>query len=96
MISKVLLAALLSITLFTGCTVKEYVYVKDACPRIEVVQTVPKISGQVDANGCICGEQLGELFNGASMLRQSETYYNGEVSKYNKEFAVPVEAIDIK
>ena len=94
MIFKGIAVALLSLFLFTGCGPKSYVYVKDACPKIEVVQTVSKISGQKDDNGCVCGSQLDELLNGASQLRQSETYYSTEVGKYNKEFAVPAEAID--
>ncbi len=96
MISKLLAPLLLVSLLLTGCVTKEYVYVKDACPAIQVLNPVPKISGKVSEEGCICNKELDLLINGARQLRQSEMYYHEQVSKYNNEFAVPKEKLDSK
>jgi len=85
---KMLLA--LSITfslLLTGCTTKEYVFLDNKCPKIEVLAPVGNISGRVDDDGSIRGQQLMDLLNGASQLRKSENYYIEEVTKYNEIFA---------
>lgn len=81
---KVLLAALLLLGL-SGCTIKEYVFIEPSCPSIAVLSKVPPIDGAI-VDGCVCGDQLNDLLNNTGKLRQSETYYLEQVTKYNKEF----------
>lgn len=61
------------------------VYVEKPCPAITVLNPVAKIEGNV-TNGCVCGNQLKELFNGAKQLRKSEKYYIEQIEKYNSNF----------
>ena len=76
----------LTILLFAGCTVvKEPIFIETKCPRIEVLQSVPEIDGNI-TNGCVCNEQLTELLQGTSQLRRSETYYIQQIGIYNKKF----------
>ena len=78
---------ILSIAFSTlGCTTTRYVYIEPTCPKIEVLETVPKIQGRVGPDGCLRGDQLKELFKGAKMLRKSENYYREQITKYNQEF----------
>jgi len=88
---KILLSMILVLSFtFSGCTkvVKEYVYVKKECPRIEPLTIVPSIELTVDAEGKITDQSIDGLIKGAKALRRSEKYYYEQVSKYNEEFTI--------
>lgn len=70
--------------LFNGCYTKT-VYVKPSCPKIEPLPIVPDINVSVH-DGCICGSDTVQLFNGVGMLRQTEMYYLQSIEEYNKDF----------
>ena len=84
---KNIFIAFSALLVLTGCThtVKEVVFVEASCPQIQVLAVVPPIDGNI-TKGCVCDKQLEELLKGTSQLRRSETYYNGQINLYNKEF----------
>ena len=86
MISIILLV---SVFIFnTGCTriVEVPVYVEATCPKLEVLETVPRIDVNVSKDGALRDVSMHNLIRGAKMLRRSETFYKDQLTKYNDEF----------
>ena len=77
---------------FSGCGDKQPpVITPNICPKIEILTKVEPISVMVDSNGSVVSESnTGNLINGASQLRKSETYYIKEITRYNEKFTKKV------
>ena len=80
-----LLLSVLMVTMLSGCVTK-YVYVEAQCPHIEVMSTVPTISGPIAEDGTVSPGKLDELLKGCADLRKRTNYYELEISSYNLEY----------
>ena len=82
---KRIIATILSLTVLTGCSEK-VVYIQRDCPKIEKLPLRPAVSVGV-YGGCVCDNNLSELFNLIHTLRRDVRFYDMQIEEYNKEFA---------
>ena len=85
---KILLSIFITFStvfVLSGCVTK-YVYIEAQCPHIEVMSTVPTISGPIADDGTVSPEKLNNLLKGCSDLRKRTDYYELEIPAYNIEY----------